>query len=196
MSVELNHTIVWARDKAASAEFLAGVLSVPVGNPDGPFLPVRLANRVTLDFADADNVRSQHLAFLVSESEFDTAIARLRAADIAYWADPVHQQPGQWQQRNGRPTGRTWASARTSNPPGRAASRRRTQFAQWAAALRPVAGQISAMGDFLRAGRRGPQLPVDQRRRAARIPAAVRRDQGAESSSARILISPPVIRWG
>lgn len=95
MAVELNHTIVWATDKAASAEFLAGILGVPVGNPDGPFLPVRLANRVTLDFGDADNVRGQHLAFLVSDSDFDAAFARLRAANIAYWADPVHQEPGQ-----------------------------------------------------------------------------------------------------
>ncbi len=95
MSAELNHTIVWARDKAASADFLAAILGVPVGAPDGPFLPVRLANRVTLDFADGDNVRSQHLAFLVGESDFDTAFARLRAASIAYWADPMHQQPGE-----------------------------------------------------------------------------------------------------
>jgi catechol 2,3-dioxygenase-like lactoylglutathione lyase family enzyme len=97
MSVELNHTIVWTRDKAASAEFLAGILGVPVGAPNGPFVPIRLANRVTLDFADADggSVRSQHLAFLVGDSEFDAAFARLRAADIAYWADPMHEEPGQ-----------------------------------------------------------------------------------------------------
>jgi catechol 2,3-dioxygenase-like lactoylglutathione lyase family enzyme len=94
MSVELNHTIVWVRDKAASAAFLAGILDVPVGAPEGPFLPVRLANRVTLDFADTDDVRGQHLAFLVSDIEFDAAFARLRAAGIAHWADPMHQQPG------------------------------------------------------------------------------------------------------
>jgi catechol 2,3-dioxygenase-like lactoylglutathione lyase family enzyme len=94
-SVELNHTIVWARDKAASAEFLAGILGVPVGDPDGPFLPVRLANRVTLDFAHAENVHGQHLAFMVSEGDFDAAFARLRAANIPYWADPMHEHPGQ-----------------------------------------------------------------------------------------------------
>jgi catechol 2,3-dioxygenase-like lactoylglutathione lyase family enzyme len=95
MSVELNHTIVWARDKAEAAEFLAGILGLAVGTPNGPFLPVRLTNRVTLDFADADNVRGQHLAFLVSDGDFDSAFTRLRAADIAYWADPMHEQPGQ-----------------------------------------------------------------------------------------------------
>ena len=33
MSVELNHTIVWARDKAASAAFVAGILGVAVSPP-------------------------------------------------------------------------------------------------------------------------------------------------------------------
>jgi hypothetical protein len=75
MNVELNHAIVWVRDKAASAAFLAGILGVCVGAPDGPFMPVRLANRVTLDF--------------------DAAFARVRAAGIAYWADPMHREPGQ-----------------------------------------------------------------------------------------------------
>jgi hypothetical protein len=44
MTVELNHTIVWARDKAASAAFLAEILGVPVGGPVGPFVPVRLGD--------------------------------------------------------------------------------------------------------------------------------------------------------
>jgi hypothetical protein len=44
MSSELNHTIVWVRDKAASAGFLADILGVPVGPPSGPFVPVQLGN--------------------------------------------------------------------------------------------------------------------------------------------------------
>jgi hypothetical protein len=49
MTVELNHTIVWTRDKAASAAFLAEIPGLPVGAPVGPFVPVRLGNGVTLD---------------------------------------------------------------------------------------------------------------------------------------------------
>jgi catechol 2,3-dioxygenase-like lactoylglutathione lyase family enzyme len=94
MSVELNHTIVWARDKATSAAFVAEILGVAVSPPDGPFVPVRLANRVTLDFGESAEIRPQHLAFLVSESEFEAAFARLRTAGLPYWADPVHDQPG------------------------------------------------------------------------------------------------------
>lgn len=95
MSVELNHTIVWSRDKAASAALLAGILGVAVSPPDGPFIPVRLANHVTLDFGESAQVRAQHLAFLVSEGEFDAAFARLSAAGLPYWADPMHERPGE-----------------------------------------------------------------------------------------------------
>jgi hypothetical protein len=49
MTIELNHTIVGATDKHASARFLADILGLPVGADVGPFAPVRLANGVTLD---------------------------------------------------------------------------------------------------------------------------------------------------
>jgi catechol 2,3-dioxygenase-like lactoylglutathione lyase family enzyme len=94
MSIELNHTIVWARDKSASAEFLGGILGVPVGRQNGPFVPIELSNGVTLDYADATEVASQHYAFLVSDADFDAAFERVRAAGITYYADPVHQQVG------------------------------------------------------------------------------------------------------
>ena len=37
MSIELNHTIVWATDREASAGFLAGILGIPLGPVAGPF---------------------------------------------------------------------------------------------------------------------------------------------------------------
>jgi len=98
---ELNHTIVWARDKKASADFIAGILGIPVGAPTGPFVPVRLGNSVTLDYADTNAVRGQHYAFLVSDDEFDAAFGRIRTAGIGYWADPLHQQAGEINHRSG-----------------------------------------------------------------------------------------------
>jgi catechol 2,3-dioxygenase-like lactoylglutathione lyase family enzyme len=94
MSVELDHTIVWARDKAASAQFLANILGLEVGAETPPFLPVHLANGVTLDYADTAEVAGQHYAFLVTPEEFDAALARLRGAGLEYWADPSHGRPG------------------------------------------------------------------------------------------------------
>jgi catechol 2,3-dioxygenase-like lactoylglutathione lyase family enzyme len=93
MSVELNHIIIPSHDRRAAAEFLAGILGLPVGGEWGPFVPVQMANGVTLDFVDSDDIRTQHCAFLVSEGEFDESFARIKDAGIDYWADPHHQQP-------------------------------------------------------------------------------------------------------
>ena len=96
MTVALDHTIVWAEDKAASASFLARVLGLEVGEPDGPFLPIALGNGVTLDVADAAGpVASQHYAFAVDDAGFDAAFDRLRALGVPYWADPFHRRPDQ-----------------------------------------------------------------------------------------------------
>lgn len=94
MSVELNHTIVWARDDEASAAFLAGILGLPAEPRFGNFVPLRLSNGVTLDYASADHVAPQHYAFALSEAVFERAFDRVRDAGIEYYADPAHHQPG------------------------------------------------------------------------------------------------------
>ncbi len=96
MPVELNHTVVSARDKREAAEFMATILGLQVGPPYGPFLPVEASNGVTLDFmdSDADQITPQHYAFLVSEDEFDAIFERIQQADVAFYADPSHHQVG------------------------------------------------------------------------------------------------------
>jgi catechol 2,3-dioxygenase-like lactoylglutathione lyase family enzyme len=96
MAVHLNHTIVSARDKQASAEFLAGILGLPAPKSFGPFVMVQSDNDVTLDFVTAQgDIVSQHYAFLVSESEFDQIFSRIRERGVSYWADPFHSRPGE-----------------------------------------------------------------------------------------------------
>jgi catechol 2,3-dioxygenase-like lactoylglutathione lyase family enzyme len=101
--VQLNHTIVAARDKHASARFLATILGLQVGAPFGPFIPVETSNQVTLDFMTSrqDPIPSQHYAFLVTEEEFDSIFARITQAGITYYADPGHTQPGQINHNDG-----------------------------------------------------------------------------------------------
>ncbi|MFD9289531.1 VOC family protein [Streptomyces sp. NPDC060030] len=103
MSVELNHTIVHSRDNRESAEFLARLLDLTVGTEWGPFIPVVLANGVTLDFATvpAASITMQHYAFLISEAEFDTAFGRIEEQGIEYWADPHRKQPGEINHNDG-----------------------------------------------------------------------------------------------
>jgi catechol 2,3-dioxygenase-like lactoylglutathione lyase family enzyme len=101
MTVELNHIIVPARDKLASARFLAGILGLPTGPPLGPFIPIRVGNAVTLDYADATDFHSHHCAFLVGDEEFDAAFARIRNQAIPFYADPHHTMPGEMNHHNG-----------------------------------------------------------------------------------------------
>ncbi|MFI8190903.1 VOC family protein [Streptomyces sp. NPDC085946] len=102
MTVQLNHTIVHAHDKRASARFLAGILGLEVSPPYGPFVPVQIPNGVTLDYLDTDGaIAPQHYAFLVSEAEFDEILARIRAAGLTHWADPFHTRPGEINHNDG-----------------------------------------------------------------------------------------------
>lgn len=102
MAVELNHTIVAARDKRVAATFLSDLLGLPAPTPFGPFLVVNVDNGVSLDFMDtSENIHPQHYAFLVSEDEFDTIFGRIQVQQLNYWADPYHQQPGEINTRDG-----------------------------------------------------------------------------------------------
>ncbi|MGW8884199.1 VOC family protein [Streptomyces sp. NPDC055749] len=103
MSVKLNHTIVHCRDNRESADFLAHILGLEAGEPWGPFVPLVLANDITLDFAaiPAESITPQHYAFLISEAEFDTAFARVEELGIPYFADPHMKLPGEINHNDG-----------------------------------------------------------------------------------------------
>ena len=102
VSVQLNHTIVWCRDRQKSASFLMEILGLPSPIPFGPMLVVRLSNGVSLDFYENDSeISSQHYAFLVRESDFDQIFARIRDRGIQYWAAPGKQRAGETYRHNG-----------------------------------------------------------------------------------------------
>jgi catechol 2,3-dioxygenase-like lactoylglutathione lyase family enzyme len=103
MAVELDHTIVPAHDPQASAQFLAGILGLPVDPPVAQFTPVTLANGVSLDFLQRDDVNLHHYAFQLSREEFAAAFGRITDRGITYYADPGCHQPGQvYPGQNGR----------------------------------------------------------------------------------------------
>jgi catechol 2,3-dioxygenase-like lactoylglutathione lyase family enzyme len=101
MTIKLNHTIVYARDKKASANFFAELFGLKAVR-FGPFLGVEVGNEVTLDFYDAEGeVAPQHYAFLVDEQEFDTIFGRIKARGLAYWADPGQSRQGEINRHDG-----------------------------------------------------------------------------------------------
>jgi len=102
MAVQLNHTIVTARDKQESATFLSEILGVAMPVRFGPFLVVAVDIVVSLDFADDHGpVHPQHYAFLVDEDRFDEIFGRIRERGLAYWADPFRRHPGETNTNDG-----------------------------------------------------------------------------------------------
>jgi catechol 2,3-dioxygenase-like lactoylglutathione lyase family enzyme len=94
--IELNHTIVFARDKRAAAAFLADVLGLPSPTEAPPFVVVQLSNRVTLDFSEPGvSFIPAHYAFLVDEATFDAALARLRARAVPFYPGPRFERAGE-----------------------------------------------------------------------------------------------------
>lgn len=103
MPAQLNHTIVHAKDKVASARFMSEILGLPTPKPFGPFMVVDAANGVSLDFISAEDheIIVEHYAFLVSESEFDEIFGRIKERSLDYWADPARRQKGQINRHDG-----------------------------------------------------------------------------------------------
>ena len=95
MAVQLNHTIVAARNRWESATFLTEILGLAPPTPYGPFAVVELSNEVSLDFIDDPEIHQRHYAFLVTEAEFDEIFGRIRERGLDFWADPFDRQPGE-----------------------------------------------------------------------------------------------------
>jgi catechol 2,3-dioxygenase-like lactoylglutathione lyase family enzyme len=103
MAVQLNHTIIWCRDKARSARFLTEILGLPEPAAFFHFLVVPLENGIALDFAETEKpeISPQHYAFLISEAEFDGVFARVKARGLTYWADPARHRRNEINRNDG-----------------------------------------------------------------------------------------------
>ena len=84
MAIELNHTIVPARDKVASAKFFARIFGLRYEAPESHFAPVRVNESLTLDFDNRDRFESHHYAFKAPEEDFDAIFGRVQTEDIPY----------------------------------------------------------------------------------------------------------------
>jgi catechol 2,3-dioxygenase-like lactoylglutathione lyase family enzyme len=89
MTVVLNHTIVRSTDKDAAAQFLAGLLGLHVGEPAGPFTPVRVNSDLTLDFDDRHAAVPTHFGFVIDEDGFDQLLRYLdKHPDVPFGSGP------------------------------------------------------------------------------------------------------------
>jgi catechol 2,3-dioxygenase-like lactoylglutathione lyase family enzyme len=112
MTIRLDHTIVPAKDKIASAKFFAEMFGLTVEPDTGHFAEVQVNHRLTFLFADEPEAwggpgfdprtgRSHHYAFHVSNSEFDAIFGRVKAKGIPYGSDPFSHTNGRINTRRG-----------------------------------------------------------------------------------------------
>lgn len=102
MPARFNHTIIAAKDSAASARFYQDVLDAEPAASWGPFTNVTLADGVLLQFAAPPfDFPPQHYAFLVDDDLFDRALALLVERGTTYWADPQRTRDGETNNEHG-----------------------------------------------------------------------------------------------
>jgi catechol 2,3-dioxygenase-like lactoylglutathione lyase family enzyme len=95
--MQLDHLIVPARNRVASARLLAHLLGVPWAEQAaaGPFSPVFVNDSLTLDFDEwTDSFPRQHYCFKVSNEEFDAILGRIQAAGLPYRSSPQGPDDG------------------------------------------------------------------------------------------------------
>jgi catechol 2,3-dioxygenase-like lactoylglutathione lyase family enzyme len=102
MTIRLDHTIVPAKDKLASAQFFADIFGLSVSTDVGYFAQVRVNKSLTLDFSDDyEDAGPGHYAFHVSEAEYEAIFKRLKARKIAYGSGPDTPTNGRINTRRG-----------------------------------------------------------------------------------------------
>ena len=102
MTVRLDHLALAAHDAEESARFLADVLDLPAPRPAPPFIAVDVDDTLTIDYAVPPfEFPGQHVAFHLSEEEFDAVRARLEARGITYWPGPGYREPNTINENHG-----------------------------------------------------------------------------------------------
>ena len=111
MTIRLDHTIVPAKDKVASAKFFAEIFGLTVTS-DGHFAQVQINESLTFAFADEPEPwsgpgfdprsgRSHHYAFHISDADFDAILSRVKAKGIPYGSGPFSHADGKINKRRG-----------------------------------------------------------------------------------------------
>jgi catechol 2,3-dioxygenase-like lactoylglutathione lyase family enzyme len=101
MAITLDHTIIPARDKVASAQFFARIMGLEYNGPHSHFAPVQVNDGLTLDFDERGAFEPHHYAFKIGEAEFDAIFERVKAEGITYGSGPRARTDMQINHRRG-----------------------------------------------------------------------------------------------
>ena len=112
MAIKLDHVIVPAKDKLASAQLFAEIFGLEVKPVEGRFAQVPIDEHLTIDFPDDEHTRdilhfvpekleSHHYAFHVSDEEFDGIFQQVKAKGLVYGSGPTTDTDGKVGDRRG-----------------------------------------------------------------------------------------------
>src|ERR1700733_6547514 len=101
MAIVLDHTIVPAHDKEASAKFFARIFGLGYEGPVSHFAPVRVNETLVMDFDTWPSFESHHYAFKVGGTEFDSIFQRVKDESLAYGSGPFSPDDMQINHRGG-----------------------------------------------------------------------------------------------
>lgn len=97
IGVIIDHIAVPTTDARHSAEFLAGILGLPVSRDgaEDEFFCLRLDGGAQILFTEAEKFEPIHFALRVSAAVFTTVLERLRAQGLHFGNDPEDVTNGQ-----------------------------------------------------------------------------------------------------
>jgi catechol 2,3-dioxygenase-like lactoylglutathione lyase family enzyme len=87
--VHLDHLILGVNDKDESVAFYTGIMGFDCEGEDGPFTVIRVSPDLTLQLSPWGTSGGEHLAFAMTEREFEAIFARIVSSGIPY-GDSYH----------------------------------------------------------------------------------------------------------
>ena len=95
MALYLDHTIIPAHDKEASARFIARMFGVEYTGLWHAFAPVKVNDTLSLDFSDRKDFEHHHYAFIATDAEFDAILGRVKGEGVVFGSDHDVQDNGE-----------------------------------------------------------------------------------------------------
>ena len=109
MTVELDHTIVCARDTAEAIRFYTDVVGLTYGGRVGRFEVIRVNDHLAFDLVTASECSSRHFAFVMDTATFVETFARIKQTGTVYGDGPGRHRNRRGPGRSTGTLGRTWS---------------------------------------------------------------------------------------
>lgn len=109
MTVELDHTIVCARDTGEAIRFYTDVVGFSYHGSMGMFEVIRVNDHLSLDLMQAERCSSRHFAFVMDAKTFEATFDRIRQSGTTYGDGPGRHENMRGPGRSTGTRGITWS---------------------------------------------------------------------------------------